>query len=359
MIGSDVATVANSSNKYINCISNHGDQAYFNCDDNANINTINLHRNELYYYTNDKRKNLKEKSLNRKTLITHDYYFKDDNKGFSVSGNVNNYFSTDCTKETNKLLEDLLQNLSIAKEGNALLKIPGIEELTQNEIEILFSEAWFNDKIINTVFTILTNYKLDKKMEHKRNFYAVHTQFINSLYPRTIIGQKAINYNHFREEVAQNICWRIIDNIEEYDAILFPLHLNNNHWILIYVEFKNKSNRLVVLDSLFEDGKENDVLNMNAKAIMIFLNYLYQMIDENCDFRSETYGLSDYELAIHKLLPKQNNSHDCGLFMCFYAYSLTFCKNESEFMNYNSTLISTYGRKKLFLLISEQNSFEK
>ena len=96
--------------------------------------------------------------------------------------------------------------------------------------------------------------------------------------------------------------------IFEYDIVFFPV-CENSHWILA-VYFKN-TQKLAVLDSY---GIRHEKIE---KKIFRFLSKEWEK--ENVSQREFISGI-DTELI--KILPKQNNFSDCGVFILLYAETL-------------------------------------
>ena len=96
--------------------------------------------------------------------------------------------------------------------------------------------------------------------------------------------------------------------IFEYDIVFFPV-CENSHWILA-VYFKN-TQKLAVLDSY---GIRHEKIE---KKLFRFLSKEWEK--EHVSPR-EFIGGIDTELI--KILPKQNNFSDCGVFILLYAETL-------------------------------------
>jgi Ulp1 family protease len=79
-------------------------------------------------------------------------------------------------------------------------------------------------------------------------------------------------------------------------SILFPINHNNNHWLLIHVNIKNKE--IQQIDSL-HSATQHDYTET-------FLQYIKTTLSTSNETEWTT---------LHKLTPQQENGYDCGVHM--------------------------------------------
>ena len=159
---------------------------------------------------------------------------------------------------------------------------------------------------------------------------------------------------------------------------MIPVNLNNNHWVLIVVDLKNKniacfdsfsiygdkisSTIMSNITKFFEDlhnikSNYNTNLNLIAdfttdkidedttntnKVILLFIQEKSvcssnsNIIDENLSEKAEK-NITNWKFYFPDC-PKQNNFSDCGMFVCKFMDNITreqnfdFCQDDMEFL---------------------------
>jgi sentrin-specific protease 1 len=102
-------------------------------------------------------------------------------------------------------------------------------------------------------------------------------------------------------EVLKNTLQRL--NLSAVDYILIPINQNDVHWTLVSLSCNEKSLRFY--DSLGGEGGE--ILKLIANFFSKITNTPY----------------NEWQIEIMKNIPRQNNSYDCGVFVCQYAYCIS------------------------------------
>jgi sentrin-specific protease 1 len=206
------------------------------------------------------------------------------------------------------------------------------------DIKTLAVGEWLNDEVINTYCDVL-NFR---SAALRRRVYCFNTQMMVKLFKhdpldRWITKQKI------------NLC--------KLDTLLFPTHVNRNHWVLVHVDRPNKMIR--VLDSLGTLKLAN--FSSQIASIKTFLmkqgERKWNGKDETCEsdfadmkveFPVPKTGKTQYPQSI----PKQTNSVDCGVFTCFYMNYISlnkpwdFTQQNTEAMRQRLTLdVADYNAK--------------
>jgi hypothetical protein len=90
------------------------------------------------------------------------------------------------------------------------------------------------------------------------------------------------------------------------EAIVFPMVVHNNHWVLLVCHTRNK--RVVVMDSLpGTDGQRK------ADVWPAFFNNCIQPLQRH--FGEELDQLQDWSIEISRRSIQQKDGHSCGLHM--------------------------------------------
>lgn len=125
-------------------------------------------------------------------------------------------------------------------------------------------------------------------------------------------------------------------NIFQYDLLLFPLHVNNNHWSLARVDLRNRS--INYYDSLGQ---------FNYQILNILENMIHREAErlqpETITYRSPFVKITSIDM------PQQSNSYDCGVFTCMAVYlaldkSLLFTQADMPFLRNNIILEIIQGK---------------
>lgn len=154
-----------------------------------------------------------------------------------------------------------------------------------DEFNILQTNEWFNDKIINFYFYLVQMYANTFNI----SVYVFSTFFYSSLKAKGV--QWVLKYT--RKE-----------NIFKNDFIFIPIH-RSCHWSFVCVDLNNKA--IEHYDSLYS----------NDSLLRDILKYL------ECERENKNLKALEYKV-VKRSCPKQNNGYDCGLFVCLYARNRIF-----------------------------------
>uniref|UniRef100_A0A146L2U0 RNA-directed DNA polymerase n=1 Tax=Lygus hesperus TaxID=30085 RepID=A0A146L2U0_LYGHE len=158
--------------------------------------------------------------------------------------------------------------------------------LSANDLNSIKSPNWFNDQVIN-FYMELINQRSENKPDLPKT-YAFNT-FLYTSYLKS--------YNRVK-----NYSKKV--NLMEKDIILFPVH-ENAHWRLVAVRPKQKT--IEYYDSLSCDGKE---------ILETIFRYIKQDFENKHD---HILDRSEWTFNTIKSIPQQNNTYDCGPFVCKFA----------------------------------------
>ncbi|EAN31525.2 Ulp1 protease catalytic domain protein [Theileria parva strain Muguga] len=191
-------------------------------------------------------------------------------------------------------------------------------EITKSNISCLFSNNWLNDEIINFYLQLLQ----DTNDGVVPDCYYFSTFF----YERLSGSESSYDYSSVRRWTRRKKI-----NIFQKDLLLIPINVSKVHWALGVVDMRRKWRRIMVFDSL---GGTNPHF---FKTIRQYLQ------DEHKDkFDCALSDVSEWKVrsGFHSepYAPVQQNSYDCGLFLCQYAKSITMGR-EFSFTNYTSEFL--------------------
>lgn len=100
-------------------------------------------------------------------------------------------------------------------------------------------------------------------------------------------------------------------NLNDFDRIFFPVHVNGNHWCLFTVNLKLKE--AVYLDSLGAQSENAEQCLTSFKNLCRSWNYLTEFDKVSCrDFK-----LVQWQHA------KQKDNSSCGIFVVNYMYMMS------------------------------------
>jgi sentrin-specific protease 1 len=93
------------------------------------------------------------------------------------------------------------------------------------------------------------------------------------------------------------------------EKVFVPINVNNVHWILAVIDMPCQS--IVVYDSIGATGQHH------AKRLLEYLT------NEMKDKLQQELAVHEWTLTTVAETPLQANGHDCGAFMCIFAYYLS------------------------------------
>lgn len=131
---------------------------------------------------------------------------------------------------------------------------------------------------------------------HRNNIsvYAMNTFFLPKLLQCGYAGVK---------RWTQNV------NIFSYKMILIPVHVDNSHWCMAVIDFRDESIRYY-----------NSYRHSNSAVMVALERYLK---DEYWDLKGKPLMMKHWRIENMKNSPRQRNNYDCGVFSCMVAEYLS------------------------------------
>ncbi|XP_952852.1 uncharacterized protein TA07090 [Theileria annulata] len=144
-------------------------------------------------------------------------------------------------------------------------------------------------------------------------------------YERLSVGEMSYDYMSVKRWTRRKKI-----NIFEKDLLFIPINVSKIHWALGVVDMRKKWRRIMLFDSL---GGSNPHF---FKTIKKYLQDEYKEIFNN------TININEWKIRngyySEPYAPIQQNTYDCGLFLCQYAKCITF-GNKFNFINFNSKFL--------------------
>lgn len=169
-------------------------------------------------------------------------------------------------------------------------------KVSRSSFGTLRPEQELNDEIVNAYFKLIQGHK-----NVARKVYIFDTYFYT-----TMVKNLEEKKEYFR------FLTRI--NLLEYDLLLCPIN-KCKHWTLIAVDVPNRT--IKFYDSL-----------SNPERGQVEINDIRKMLDYNCG--SNHHTRLDWTIDRPKI-PQQDNSTDCGVFLCQNARELAQGHQQFEF----------------------------
>ncbi|XP_026850323.1 sentrin-specific protease 1 [Drosophila persimilis] len=164
-------------------------------------------------------------------------------------------------------------------------------------LKILKSQNdWLNDKIINFYVDLISE-RSTRTSNPLPTVYTFSTFFVERFLTD---GYKGVR--RYTKKI----------DIFSYDMILIPENIKNIHWCMTIINLKEKTIRYY--DSL---GGGHDLL---LQALTTYL------AEESMDKRHVAYDIKEFSLETVEDMPRQENTHDCGVFACMAAEYVTRCQ---------------------------------
>lgn len=162
--------------------------------------------------------------------------------------------------------------------------------ITRSDIKTLGKDEWLNDNIINCYMNLIQERSNIPTEDNLPTVYTMNTHFVSRLIES---GYKSVER------------WTKRVNIFSFNIILFPVHVNNNHWALVVVDFRQKTIRYY--DSMG---------NTNPKVLDAIENYLKE---ESLSKLKKPFDIVPFKKQNVENIPRQDNGNDCGVFSCIFA----------------------------------------
>ena len=209
-----------------------------------------------------------------------------------------------------------ISNSHVNKNLTPVIAIVGPYTFRQRDETALLGNEFLDDQMISAYYKTLEMRSTIKTFM----FDPLHTQFLSDQRQSLKILQQ---YKNFK--------------ITEYEVLFFPF-CKESHWYLIVVYVKNKS--ISYIDSM---ANSNSRLKMSY-YVRDFVNNLHHLTSSvNVNNEWSINAISD------TLIPKQNDGHNCGVFML--AYIEKIMKIKSDFNQLLSNQSIKQYRRSIWLAI--------
>lgn len=163
-------------------------------------------------------------------------------------------------------------------------------QFTRKDLCTLRDGEWLNDEVIN-FFTTAVMEQLRKRHGDSANVYIWSTHFYAKL-----VENDVYSYANVRRWTK-----RVASNVLQFRKIIFPIHIDI-HWALAVADIDKQ--QLAYYDSL---GHNNQPC---------LTNLLRWIRDETMDKTGLALDTSTWDFVFPKNIPQQENSCDCGMFLC-------------------------------------------
>jgi Ulp1 family protease len=117
-----------------------------------------------------------------------------------------------------------------------------------------------------------------------------------------------------------------------YNHLFFPINKGNSHWILINYDTEEE---LINVYDPWPGGKSP----VWVDRITQYLSDEYKRLYNNNDY-AVAFKDKLRDSAVYQTCPKQNNSWDCGVYVCLFGYYLAL----DEEMDFSSEYVTKYRR---------------
>ncbi|KAF4661575.1 hypothetical protein FOL47_006625 [Perkinsus chesapeaki] len=181
-------------------------------------------------------------------------------------------------------------------------------DITAHTIACLQQGRWLNDEVVNYYFMMLQD-----RSDRSKGGSLPKTFLWNSFFWQKLSSNASGAYDY--KAVARWTKRRKAD-IFSFDRMIVPIHVGKTHWALGVVDLKECT--LSYYDSLGASHPK-------------FYDYISRYIeDEHKDKKSRAplrnpkeWQKRDAVITPSCIVPRQNNSNDCGVFMCMFAEAVS------------------------------------
>ena len=200
------------------------------------------------------------------------------------------FFNQELSPAEKTLAHMLLSNSEVKKSMIAdILR----DELSVKSLQLLERRHWLNDEIINGFLKL------------------VQLKFPQVFIFSSFFWSKLASAGY--ESVAPWTQKKKINIFKDFEIVLFPMHVNENHWCLGYVDMRDFT--VSIFDSQAE-GK-GSLHKQQSKKIISYLQSEFRNVFS--DIRVPGWKI----ILQGDSLPQQLNENDCGVFVCLYGTFLS------------------------------------
>ena len=206
------------------------------------------------------------------------------------------------------------------------------ETVSKRGIQSLLPKKWVSDEVVNMYCKLL--WKRDKQLVlsqlHSNHNVFMHTNFY------TLLQNNVSNENYWKKKQEQ-----VGMNLFEVNKIFIPIHINQNHWIMVVVSMNLKI--IEGYDSMLKTNDPNGDIVIAMKKIKIFLEEQHE--------KKYNSSLSSCWSIINRSgsIPSQENGTDCGIFMMAYMDMLSV----GDDFNFDQKNIDHFRQRMKFSIITQ------
>jgi len=169
-------------------------------------------------------------------------------------------------------------------------------DITRHDLCSLTGLRWLNDQVIQVYLSLV--------VERSKCPTFKELQMPKVLAMSTFIYQNIMRKSRGHAAVAS---WTSNINLFENDLVLFPMHIDLSHWVLAVADFRSKT--ITSYDSM---GSTHQA---SLEAIRAYLDSEHKA--------TKGSNLKGFWMCQAGDCPQQENTADCGVFLCRIAESLT------------------------------------
>ena len=174
-------------------------------------------------------------------------------------------------------------------------------------------EKWLNDDIINFYFALLAkrDYDLCLSDGKKKRSHFYNTQFMTQLRNEDEGGNDKFDDDDENYKFGNVKRWTKTipgGDVFALDKLFIPINITNTHWACVTVFMDEK------IIEYYDSIRGRSGLKY-TKAVLRYLKDL----DQSSQIRQQLSYWEEWELVDVDDSPKQNNSFDCGVFVCMIA----------------------------------------
>ena len=205
--------------------------------------------------------------------------------------------------ETQK--DELENELQMYEEDDVGFRTSSGQTVKRSSMNTLKPEGELNDEIINYFFSLL------ERESNENVMFKDKYVFLSTFFIPTLIDEKDeycfdnIKNWRFRKRIGDLFC--------QDKVLIIPCHVNGNHWTCAVICITDK--KIYYLDPL--------IVRSMTKIPRYLMQYLE---DEWNEFPRKTkFNRLEWNVVQpgNSKIPRQTNNHDCGVYVCMYAYYIS------------------------------------
>ena len=198
-----------------------------------------------------------------------------------------------------------------------------------------------NDNIISNTTNDNNEHRVVEIDDHDVVTMDVDGGIINDTGTGTFSRSSTNSNNTYRYDYKRVSRWSKkvpLKDIFDLDKLFFPINVSNMHWILGIIDMTKK--QILILDSFVNDEDTTAVATTNryARALFQYVSDEYREKKQKhlpnameweiitssspANINNNNYDNNTSESTTFPT-PQQQNSYDCGVFMCYFATSIS------------------------------------